>query len=280
MASDKKQLLYNLLRIAEEKSSEVEKVGQTLVKNARFSRDLAGCVRDVIEGLPRDDILPAEEWDRSIASWEGLCRGITVAADEQTYVGSLTATVSGTGLTMSSVFQTIIVRPESSQPSIAVGRFYDTIKQDEFAAEIRAGMIRLGLNQRGGDKRAATELLEDSKAALDYPSRGEGIPVAILIPLRECINAVIAELLRRRPTQEPAPKASDKISSIGRQCGRSGLFSAFFAGLGEDAELLLDDLSGAKQTAMTRQELQQQFRRGLLFLKALIESVDETKLRR
>ena len=280
MGSDKKQILFDLLRTAEEKSSEAEKVGQSLVKNARFSRDLAGCVRDVIEVLSRDDLLAAEEWDRSIATWEGLCRGMTVAADQQTYVGSLTATVSGTGLTMSSVFQTMIVRPISPQPSIAVGRFYDTIKQDDFADEIRAGMMRLGLDRRGGDKRAATELLEDSRAAIDSPGKGEGSPVAILIPLRECINTVITELLRRRPTQEPASKTSDKISSVGRQCSRSGLFPAFFAGLGEDAELFLNELSGAKQTAMTRDKLQQQFRRGLLLLKTLIESVDEAKLRR
>jgi hypothetical protein len=52
-----------------------------------------------------------------------------------------------------------------------------------------------------------------------------------------------------------------------------------FDRLGDDAERLMDDLSGAKQAAIPREELMEFFDRGLLFLNALLNSIDGAKLK-
>jgi hypothetical protein len=70
MADNKKQSLYDLLTTAEEKSSEIIDSAQQTIREARFSVDVVGCMRQTISALPGDDAFPAEEWDRQIAAWQ------------------------------------------------------------------------------------------------------------------------------------------------------------------------------------------------------------------
>jgi hypothetical protein len=49
--------------------------------------------------------------------------------------------------------------------------------------------------------------------------------------------------------------------------------------MGNDTKLLIDDLSGAKQTGADRHRLMVLFSRGMLFLNALMDSVDDSKLK-
>jgi hypothetical protein len=57
----------------------------------------------------------------------------------------------------------------------------------------------------------------------------------------------------------------DKITSLGRQCARSGLEEAHFERLAVDGDPLLNTLSQAKQAEMPRQDLNDLFRPGLYF---------------
>src|SRR6185436_14688992 len=97
-------------------------------------------------------------------------------------------------------------------------------------------------------------MLEDSVAALVRPVFGDGGPVSILVTLRECIDAVITELIRRRPKQEVAKSFGDKIISLGKQCGRPPLTNEHFVNLAFDGKKLMDVLSGGKQHALTRDQ--------------------------
>ena len=69
------------------------------------------------------------------------------------------------------------------------------IERYESADKAIAAMQKLGLDHRGGTSRPATELLAEAKAAMERPVIGEGGPVTILVPLRESINAALAELV-------------------------------------------------------------------------------------
>ena len=138
---------------------------------------------------------------------------------------------------------------------------------------------RLGLNSRGGGSRTPIDLLLEARGALDRPIVGDGRAVSVLVSLRECIDAAITELVRRRPTQEAVKGWSGKVVSVGSRIAVSFLVS-HFERLGVDGERLMNELSGAKQAAMTRDILMQYFNRGLLFLNALMESIDEARLRR
>ncbi|PYM23226.1 MAG: hypothetical protein DMD78_12530 [Candidatus Rokuibacteriota bacterium] len=123
------------------------------------------------------------------------------------------------------------------------------------------------------------ELLNEARAALELPAFQEGGPASVLLPLRECINGAISELVRRRPRQEPAGKTREKLASIGTQCGRSGLDKSYFDRIAADADLLLNQLSGSKQAGIPREHVNELFHRGLLFINSLLESIDESRLK-
>jgi hypothetical protein len=145
--------------------------------------------------------------------------------------------------------------------------------------DVRNCMLRLGLNIRVAS-RSTLELLEDAKLALDQPqtpNADEALPV--LIALRESILSSLDQLIKRRSIQEPAGKIQEKIKSLGNQCGRPSLQSSFFDRLGTDGADLLNRLSGKKQATMPRSEIMNLFNEGLLFLRTLLEALDETKLR-
>ena len=124
-----------------------------------------------------------------------------------------------------------------------------------------------------------TDLLQEAKGALSRPVIAEGGPVSILVTLREWIDAVVTELVRRRPKREKIRGWSNKIVSVGTQCARSALPIGHFDRLGIDAETPMNQLLGPKQADMERSELAEFFNRGLLFLNALMDSIDESRLR-
>lgn len=103
--------------------------------------------------------------------------------------------------------------------------------------------------------------------------------MAIMIPLRECIDLIIDRLLKKRQKQElTGKKREDKLCSSS-QCGKEGRTSNYFRRLGGDADILRNELSTKKQLALPRQESLRLFERGALFIKALLTSIDENKLK-
>jgi len=146
--------------------------------------------------------------------------------------------------------------------------------------EARALMRRFGLDTRGGGFQAPLDLLNEAYGALERPVVAEGGTTSVLIPLRESIQAVLSELLRRRPSQELASsKAVGKLVSIGSQCARGDLPLSHFRRIGIDGDILLNDLSSTKQAQLTREQLGTLFNRGLLFLNVLMNSLDESRLK-
>lgn len=281
MASNRKDKLHNLLHQAENAASRLEHKSQKLSQSARFSRDIAGCMKETIEAFPNDEALPDKEWERHTQAWKDLHEQTISVEGALFNVNSFSALASGTGLTMSNIYKTYTLGEKTGPAFLLPGetRFYQVINHQNLADEIRLGMARLGLDSAHGNSRSPLEQFEDANSALEQPSYGEGSPVAILLPLRECINSIIGELLRRRPTQEPTPRTQDKIVSIGWQCGHKSLPPNHFIRLGEDLSDLLNNLSGAKQAAIARDVLMQRFERGVLFLKAILDSIDEKQLR-
>ena len=55
---------------------------------------------------------------------------------------------------------------------------------------------------------------------------------------------------------------------------------AHFERLAADGEALLNDFSGVKQAKLSRERLKELFNRGLLFLDALMTSIDENRLKK
>lgn len=280
---EKKDELVRLLSDVDSQARRLETLGQEVVRSARLSRDVVGPIRDFVSRVPAEALSP-DQLDRQAESWR-LWR---VLADEveasRITVNSFYAASFAASSTSSEAIA-MVAFPSPPSPSVRAGiesaklRLHQTLERFPLIDRARSSMRRLGLDSRGGSYRTPLDLLNEAQGALDHPVFQEGGPVSILIPLRESINSTIAELLRRRTTQEPAAKLTDKLASLGRQCAGPGLQAPHFERLAADAETLLNELSGAKQTDLPRHRQTELFHRGLLFLNALMDSLDEGRLK-
>lgn len=281
MRTEKKEEVSNLLREANKECAGVEKVGREMSQSARLARDVIGCVSKLVDAVEDDSELSPGQWNGITRPLEGLHhQAIRV---QQTEFRSFTSAVSGTGLTVTTVIDQLsrLDHPTPLQYAVrnAASGVYQIFSRQDLSSQIVERLTQLRLNTGGGNKQTPIEQLEDAKAAIEQPTHGEGVPVAILIPLRECIQSVVKELMRRRKKQEGASSFKAKILSIGNQCGHVGLAHGHFARLGDDGHALIDRLSAGKDSAMSRDELGHLFHQGTLFLKTLLDSIDETKLR-
>ena len=280
VSTKKKDEVSRLLQEADKACSGVEKIGQELSQSGRLARDVIDCVGKVVNSVEEDSDLSPDEWGRLKSPLEGL-HNQAVRVQQFDY-RAFTSTASGTGLSMVTVIgQLNRPGPAPFQYAVksAVSGVYAIFARQDLLSEIVQRLAQLGLERRYGNKQTAIEQLQDAKAAIEGPTHGEGVPVAILIPLRECIQNLLEELLRRRRKQEAARGFKTKILSIMNQCGRAGLAQDHFLRLAEDGYELIDRLSGGKDQAMSRAELSNLFQKGMLFLKAILDSIEETKLR-
>lgn len=286
MADDpakKKDELLQMLSQVESQAERLELLGQDIVRSARLSRDVAGPIRELLFHVPVGN-LSSERLDREVMGW----RSWYVAAGElekaRTSVNSFVALSSAVASSSCDTFTVVAAAPDLAPPvRIAVesaeARLRQIFERFPLLEQAASAMGRLGLDAPAGARRTPRQLLAEAQAALEQPSLQEGAPASVLIPLRECLDSTIAALLRRRRVQEPTPKIGDKLTSLGRHCARPGLPARHFERQAADAERLLNDLSTAKQAAMSRQQQTDLFYRGLLVLNALLESIDETLLR-
>ncbi len=180
-------------------------------------------------------------------SWQGVAGKLIVASTTVNTFRAVSQVVANTG---SSEFVVSSEVPLSRPVHVVVEagklRLRRTLDRTPLLDEARSSMQRLGLDSRGGGLRAPIDLLDEAGGALEQPVVPGGRATSVLIPLRECIEAALSELLRRRSLQEPASKVVGKVTSIGRQCARVDLPPGHFERLGTDGDVLLNDLSSTK----------------------------------
>ena len=266
------------------KATDLTKMGRELVRSAQQAKDAATFGYEVISRVPSDDFLPPERWECEIGRWRAWTEGAVGVLYVEADVGSLVALTSGTYAGVSLSAQDFIKMPRLSladREAIenAERQLRHGIDRPTLVEQIRIAMRRLGLDNGPSMLRAPITLLEEALGAVERPVMDEGGPVSVFIALRECINAAITEMIRRRPTQEVARSFEAKILSLGRQCGVRGLPGSHFERLASDGKKLVDDLSAGKQYVASRERLIDLFNDGLLYLKGLLESIDTARLR-
>jgi len=282
--SERKDRLANILGGVDERARELEKMGRTLSQEARRAMDTASFERNILTNIPNDKSLPPETWDRSEFIWKEWGQHADNVLNINPDVIAFSAvTASSTAAVSLSVVGIMSMCDLNATQRDAIQlqsiRYHQTIDRPAIVEDVRGSMRRLGLDIRSLTHQSALVILENSVAALDRPVSGDGGPVSILVTLRECIDAVITELIRRRPKQEVAKSFDDKIMSLGKQCGRPLLSNDHFVSLAFDGKKLTDVLSGGKQRALTRDQLIEFFNDGLMYLRGLLLSIDETRLR-
>jgi hypothetical protein len=163
-------------------------------------------------------------------------------------------------------------RIAASQVQIGYHQFFERTK-------VKQDVVRL-LNECGFD--AATEgrtAIEKFTNAWEIYESMTALPdsaIGSLISLRESIELVIAELVRRLPIQQ---KGKDKLLRIGDQVAFSSVAPQVFHDLQNDYEKIGNRLSGAKRRVLSRTAEVELMREGTYFLYRLLSAVDPAKLK-
>lgn len=271
---EKKKELLDLLVEAPDKAERLRSLGRGIQQSAQLAREVAGPMREIVSEVPAESV-PLEEWTHQVSVWSSWHDAANKLEGSITLANTFSAMSSGVFSTSASAVSVIgpFMLAQGPQTEPAKSQLNRVLARAPLAEDAQSAMRRLKLDRRAGDNRTPMELLEEARTAF-----GSG-PASALLPLRECIQAAIADLLRRRATQEPAGKFSEKMASLAGQCARDGLTDVHFEGLAIDGKRLLDTLSGAKQAGMSPEKVSELFYQGLAFLNALLDSIDETRLK-
>jgi hypothetical protein len=142
-------------------------------------------------------------------------------------------------------------------------------------------MRQHGLDTAAKGRKSPAELFKTAHDAFEAPvSPGNPISTS-LIPIRSAINDSIAELIRRRPRQEPAKHQRDKILSIGRQFKRDDVADEVVESWADQWTILLKrDLHPSKDADFSREQWALAIENATLFLKSVLEGLDPSKTMR
>jgi hypothetical protein len=222
-----REQVIRLITAAEVEAKKLEALGRGITECARLAQDVARPMKEIWQQVETGRV-GAEEWTRQIGAWNSWHETMSGLQAMQPAVGNFVAVTQGvTNTSVSGISAVFIVGPGSPAPPAAAETarrtLFRRLEQLPLAVEAIASMRRLGLDSRGGNANTPVQLLEEARGALERPVAGEGGPVSVLISLRESIDAVITELIRRRPAQGKVKGWKGKVTDIGGQCGRLGL---------------------------------------------------------
>jgi hypothetical protein len=189
----------------------------------------------------------------------------------------LHSTTTTTSVTSSAIVFTALgssgdAMPELKSMDMLLHRSVDVAKVCE-------SMKALGLDAPHGNIRSPVELLRTAEEALRRPFSNEGYATAVLVPLRESIQACVDELLKLRPTVEKAGGLANKLASIARHCGKDGISPDHIDRVAATTHMLIDALSAAKDRQMNRDRILGLFDQGVSLLQDIASLVDSDKLR-
>lgn len=274
----KLRYLASLLLQVQAKVTELLRLGRQISSPADLIKEMAPAEAELMSLISPDGI-PSKDLDRQIESWQDWLR----AADDLLKVSVpsvnlLSVASSGVTTTSSSIVSIITTvsnypAPVAGKVAAAKDRIDQILARANFLEQVRAEMLRLKLDQRRGGQKSPLDLLNDAAAGFGTS------PGAALMPIRSSVHATVAELLRRRPRQQPAPNLRDKLNSVGTQFGIQGLALDHFDRLAAAGDILINQLGGAKEGDLQPEQISSLFHRSLSFLYTLLQSLDETRLR-
>jgi len=272
---EKKAELLRQLANAEGQAEQLEKEVKDLGKGLRLVRD---AVKPYVRLLKLAGGMPPGSLDSQLGTWTSWNSQAQQFGNFLNSVPMSAMNYGSVNSAMHSASFTIINQFNAPAMQQAMEELTKVVTKQELAAKAIDLLKKLDLDHRAPDRRSPVDLLNEAREAMERPATDDSV-TSILIPLRESIEAAIAELIRRRPQQEEAKKTPAKIISIGQHCGKAGLASGHFERKGDEAAELLNKLSGTKQAGLDRIRLTSLYQQGLLLLVALLESVDGSKLK-
>ena len=273
--------LFAELKEVERTAASVQKLGQNLTESARMSKDIAGCVRKILDETPRDMLFSTDALNHLAGTFRAYnSAGHDLLSQASTHRYGRVA--QGIALATSTEITHFAFADKLDTESLQAARrqLHTILDRPDRLSKVRAALIHFNLNKQHAQKPSALNHLDTAHEALSRPSNENGAPIAVLLELRQAIETAVADLQLRLPKQErTGHPMKAKIACLGAQCGKAEVPQDFFARLGHDVATQLDTLSGTKTQVVERDRLMTVYSDALLLFEALLDSLDETKFR-
>lgn len=276
---DPRDNLRIVLEEIEQQGSEIAAIGRELTRSGQFTVDFARAARETMPYLrPNVDIEYFLD-DALIHRDQGSA---VLRSLYEIHPTTYSSTASTTYVSSSGIFTPPNLYLEADPtPQSLLNRLYLPQKRSSEASNVEKLLIDLGFDRAPEGKKSALEQFQIAHQAYEIPV-AEGNPISTsLVPLRECINLVIGELLKLRPEQAPAKNEEAKIRSVGKQLKRDEIPADTVISWSKQWwELANQDLGGSKQQDITREEWGRRLMRGTVFLSALMSGLDRSKMKK
>jgi len=257
-----------------EKGRNLTEAGQIALDWADGLETLTKSAPDGFFGAPiYEDLLRASRTFNNMA--EQQYRRIT---DDGHLISVIVSNVTTTAVSTSMSSEEYVGQNAAEMPGMRP--LVTLVKRISSASAVAQSMRALGLDTVHPGNLSAVHCLLSAEEALKRPFTDERYVTAVLLPLRESIEATVAELVRRRPTQEKISGGwKEKIRSIAHHCGHSSLPPEQVELVAVTTHTLVDELSGGKRQQMPRDRIGEKFDQGVSLLRDIVALVDPTKLR-
>ncbi len=289
MLGDEKSRLLQTLTDAEALNKSIQEEAQRLVAAGQSGRDHAGALKQFVNSVPMS---PQQvrglttDWqnhnDHARTTLHGLREvGLTFQSSGYSVMaGTSTATTQSFSFDIATDVGGVPNRtPIPPEATRAAQHLVALAQREDVQTKVVAAVTRCELHRTGAGHRSTLDLLNESREALEQPSSVETAPTAALIRLREAIDRAVTDLLSRCKGQEPAQGWKRKVVSIGRRCNTAAAQPEHFERVAEAIATEIDLLSGAKERPMQRDQVVLAYYDGLKVLLALLELIDESRLR-
>ena len=278
---DPHEKIKHTLDEAENIGAELISYGRKLTAAGQEMLDWARVTLAAVDYLPSGTVLDniGSSWEYSVGRVNGVVQDLS----------AIDISVLETSTGMSAY---------SSVTSLGFDLWVDTENPDEVAArrqateqildlasrphhktEAIALLKQFGMDRAQGNSVSPLEHFETAHAAFENTVQSYNSAITSLIPMRSCVEGILAQLLRRRPHQEPAGKPAEKILSIGGQCAHGSISAEDLEQLANRCTDLLDKrLSSSKDKAFTRTGWQSTLAAATIWVESFLHSIDPDKL--
>lgn len=278
---DQKNLLIDLIHQGEAKGRIIANYGGEIIGFGQRIADVGFASAEVLTNVMpnRTDLdKMTQAWQYANKQEDDMLKAITPIASSSTTTSGYAVNYSMTPLANASIvgFVPPDKQNETRQAAIRLSRVIDNQTDKNIVYSL---LGQFGLNASAVGHLGPLNLFQTAYEAFEKPVTMNMSSSTSLIPMRECINAVVTELMRRRPKQERAGSQGDKILSICRQCKGPGITDAAMQSMADRWEVLVNELSASKNRQFSRDQWRETLSRATLFLIELLQSLDRSKMR-
>lgn len=274
---EQKDELLRLVREGKNKGQEIVKKASDFTQFGQQVTDLAEASEEVFKHVPPENI----EFPQILPVWQ------YVHLQEDAILGNMmniattsssTVAYSMTDLAIIKNITRFVPADRQNEVNFAAQRLSHIINSQIEKGKVLSILREYGFTNAISGRKSPAEQFEIAWAAFEKPVT-QNVPTSTsLIPMRECLNNIVAELLRRRSSQERVNSKRNKILSICHQFAVSGVTDWAVNSLADRWENLHDELSGSKDKNYSRPQWSDCLSRASLFLIEFLQSLDQSKM--